>query len=246
MHRMNINLNGGDMAGTLVYIMGPSGSGKDSLIAHARRSMNALYLLNWNASAHMRPGLRPVLFARRYITRPAAAGGERHIPLTEEEFQLFAAQGGFSMSWKSHELHYGIGSEIDLSLAKGAVVVVNGSRKYLPEAMRRYPELLPVLVLARPEVLRGRLEQRGREASAEIGERLSSASMNVSDIPGLIRLDNSDALEKAGAVFADMLVRLRRTRGNEAGDSIFTEISYDQHKNITFPRYSSPVADAAF
>ncbi|MCL2591713.1 MAG: phosphonate metabolism protein/1,5-bisphosphokinase (PRPP-forming) PhnN [Betaproteobacteria bacterium] len=227
------------MIGTLVYIMGPSGSGKDSLIAYARRSMNAPYALTWNA--HARQGLRPVLFARRYITRPAIAGGERHIALTQEEFRLFEGQGGFSLSWKSHGLRYGIGSEIDLSLAEGAVVVVSGSRKYLPEAMKIYPELIPLLISARPDVLRGRLEKRGREASAEIGERLLSASMKVPDIPGLIRLDNSDVLEKAGAVFADLLSRLRRARAFEAGNGAFSEPLRLRHKTVIVGRHSSPV-----
>ena len=231
------------MTGTLVYVMGPSGSGKDSLIAYARRSMNTVYALTWNSSSHT--CLRPVLFARRYITRPATAGGERHIPLTQEEFQLFAAQDGFSMSWKSHGLRYGIGSEIDMSLAEGAVVVVNGSRKYLPEAMERYPELIPVLVSARPDVLRGRLEKRGREASAEIGERLLGASMNVPGIPGLIRLDNSGALEEAGAVFADLLVRLRRARAFEAGNSAFVEPLRWRHETAIVGRHSVPVMELA-
>jgi len=226
------------MTGTLVYVMGPSGSGKDSLIAYARRSMNAAYALAWNSSSHT--CLRPVLFARRYITRPATTGGERHIPLTLEEFWLFAAQDGFSMTWKSHGLRYGIGSEIDVSLAEGAVVVVNGSRKHLPEAMEKYPELVPVLVSARPDVLRGRLEKRGREASADIGERLLGASMNVPDIPGLIRLDNSGALEEAGAAFADLLVRLRRTRAAKEKNGNLTKTSYYRHKNETFPRYCTP------
>ena len=229
------------MTGTLVYIMGPSGSGKDSLIAYARRSMNASYALTWNTFAHARRDLRPVLFARRYITRPATAGGERHTALTQEEFRLFEAQGCFSLSWKSHGLRYGIGSEIDLSLAEGAVVVVSGSREYLPEAMKRYPELIPVLISAQPDVLRGRLEKRGRESSAEIGERLMGAAMKVPDIPGLIRLDNSDVLEKAGVVFADLLFRLRRVRAFEAGNSAFSEPLSLRHKTVIVPRHSTPI-----
>lgn len=209
------------MTGTLVYVMGPSGSGKDSLIAYARRSMNTPYALTWKPLTQT--CLRPVLFARRSITRPATAGGERHIELTQEEFQLRESRGAFSLSWKSHGLCYGIGNEMDASLAASAVVVVNGSREYLPEAIKRYPELMPVLISARPDVLRGRLEKRGREASEQIGERLLGAVMNVPDIPGLIRLDNSGILEEAGAVFADLLVLLRRVRAAEAGGSAFLE-----------------------
>ena len=150
------------MAGTLVYVMGPSGSGKDSLLAHVRQVMSAAYTLTWNICADARTALRPIFFTRRYITRPANAGGERHYPLTREEFQLRKSRGDFSLSWESHGLCYGIGAGIDSRLAVGAVVVVNGSREYLPEALKRYPTLLPVLIAARPEVLRERLEKRGR------------------------------------------------------------------------------------
>ncbi|MCL1824925.1 MAG: phosphonate metabolism protein/1,5-bisphosphokinase (PRPP-forming) PhnN [Betaproteobacteria bacterium] len=200
------------MTGTLVYVMGSSGSGKDSLIAYSRNRMNANYEMTWDASESVRRGLRPVLFVRRYITRPIAAGGERHYSLTREDFQLRKSRDEFSLSWKSHGLYYGIGSEMDYSLAKGAVVVVNGSRGCLPEAVKKYPELLPVLISARPDVLRERLEKRGRESPADINERLAGSAMNVPDIPGLIRLDNSNALEDAGEFFLDLLIHLQTLR----------------------------------
>jgi len=203
------------MSGTLVYVMGPSGAGKDSLMAYARRSMNTAYALTWNTLAGARQHLRPVLFARRYITRPADAAGERHYPLTPEQFQRRQDQGGFSLSWDSHGCRYGIGAEIDTSLAQQAVVVLNGSRQYLPAAMKKYPQLLPVLVSARPEALRHRLEKRGRETSADIDERLAGACMNMPDIVGLIRLDNSGALETSGKIFAELLTCLRRARAPE-------------------------------
>ncbi|MCL2160733.1 MAG: phosphonate metabolism protein/1,5-bisphosphokinase (PRPP-forming) PhnN [Betaproteobacteria bacterium] len=190
--------------GTLVYVMGPSGSGKDSLIAYARNRMNAPYMMTWNAPHDAR--LRPVLFARRYITRPMSVGGERHHCLTQEEFQSRQSQGGFALSWESHGLHYGIGNEINAHLASGAVVVVNGSREYLPEAMMKYPSLVPVLISVQPEVLRARLEKRGRENAASIDERLSRASMKMPESLGMIRLDNSRTLEEAGRVFSDVLL----------------------------------------
>jgi ribose 1,5-bisphosphokinase len=197
--------------------MGPSGSGKDSLIAYARRKLNAPYSLTWNASVYARQGLRPVAFARRHITRPADAGGERHYALTREEFQSRKRAGEFALSWESHGLYYGIGREMDSLLARGAVVVVNGSRQYLPEAMAKYPALAPVLISARPEVLRSRLEARGREKQADIDERLSGAAVRLHDIPGLVRLDNSGALEEAGRTFSDLFLRLRRMPTPQAG-----------------------------
>ena len=74
------------------------------------------------------------------------------------------AQGRLAMRWSSHGCQYGIGRSIDGSLEHGICVIVNGSRGYLPEALRRYPDLLPVLVEADPAILRQRLLARGKRA----------------------------------------------------------------------------------
>lgn len=101
------------MTNALIYIIGPSGSGKDTFINLGRQHL----------------GREPdVCFAHRYITRPASAGGENHIALTEEEFLARQSAGLFAMNWYSHGYHYGIGIEINQWLALGLTVVVNGSR----------------------------------------------------------------------------------------------------------------------
>ncbi|MFZ2386760.1 MAG: hypothetical protein WAW69_03040, partial [Polaromonas sp.] len=63
-------------------------------------------------------------------------------------------------------------------MAKGITVVVNGSREYLETAAQRYPELVPVWVEVSPEVLRARLQARGREGAEEIEKRLARAPKN--------------------------------------------------------------------
>lgn len=179
----------------LIYLMGPSGAGKDTLLRHARKILAG----------------RKVLFARRYITRPLPVGAgrsdEKHVPLSEEEFLRKRDEGFFVLHWESHGLYYGIGQEINAALMQGHVVVVNGSREYLPEAMRRYPDLLPVLVDAAPEVLRARLRDRGREHGADLEERLRGASLPVD--AQCVRIDNSGPLENA----LETLVTLLRGYG---------------------------------
>src|SRR4051812_46339588 len=101
----------------LFYIIGASGVGKESLINYARTTIN---------------GSLPILFAHRYITRPAQAGNENHIALSTEEFQSRLAGNLFALHWESHGQSYGIGVEINTWLEKGFHVVVNGSRQYLP------------------------------------------------------------------------------------------------------------------
>lgn len=177
--------------GRLVYVMGPSGSGKDSLLAEARR-----YL----------PATAPIAFAHRYITRPSDAGGENHVALDLKSFNLLLQRDLFGLCWESHGLCYGIGREIDLWIGAGLVVVVNGSRAYLTQAMQRYPGLLPVLVDVPEDILRQRILARGRESGTDAEARLARASMQVPDVPGMVRLENSGELCAAAKTLASLLL----------------------------------------
>ncbi len=76
-----------------------------------------------------------------------------------------------------HQQEIGVGIEIDLWLHAGFDVVVNGSRAHLPQARARYQSaLLPVCLQVSPEILRQRLENRGRENASEINARLARAA----------------------------------------------------------------------
>ena len=92
------------MTGPLVYVMGPSGAGKDSVLGRAR-AMLSIDL--------------PVVFAHRYITRPVDAGGENHVALSHAEFALRRAHGLFAFHWQAHGNDYGIGLEDRGEIAPG-------------------------------------------------------------------------------------------------------------------------------
>lgn len=177
--------------------MGASGCGKDSLMAAARMQL---------------PPESPVVFAHRYITRLADAGGENHVALTPAEFLLRLDRGLFALSWESHGFSYGIGREINLWMERGLSVVMNGSRAALAMAVQIYPELLPVLVTVPEDVLRERLEARGREDAAEVERRLARARMDVPELPGLIRFDNSGPLNERGRALADLLFKTAQNK----------------------------------
>lgn len=179
--------------GRLVYVLGPSGAGKDTLIDHARRTLD---------------GAAPVVFAHRYITRAADAGGEVHVPLSPAEFALRARRHLFALAWDSHGLSYGIGREIDLWMQAGLTVVVNGSRGYLPQAAARYPDVVPVVIRVGLDELRRRLIARGRETPEQILERLARAAAFVVDHPNLVGIDNSGPPEEGGDRLAALLRRL--------------------------------------
>ncbi|SFK58190.1 phosphonate metabolism protein/1,5-bisphosphokinase (PRPP-forming) PhnN [Falsiroseomonas stagni] len=141
----------------LVAVVGPSGAGKDTLMAAARLRLVA------------DPRF---VFARRAITRPAEAGGEDHEPLTESDFAARRDAGGFALWWEAHGLSYGIPRAIEDEMASGRVVVANLSRAVLADADRRYR--LRVLRITAPiAVLTARLLARGREDAADVEARLA-------------------------------------------------------------------------
>ncbi|MGD8910720.1 MAG: phosphonate metabolism protein/1,5-bisphosphokinase (PRPP-forming) PhnN [Chromatiales bacterium] len=178
----------------LFYVVGASGVGKDSLLNYARSQ------LQFDTS---------VIFAHRYITRSQDAGGENHVVLSEAEFASRMGRGCFAMQWYSHNTWYGIGVEIDQWLSKGFNVVVNGSRGYLDEAARNYPELTPVLITAELELLRRRLQNRGRESVDQIEQRLHSAQRLDQEIkhPRLHRIANNGILAQAGEQLLQLIQR---------------------------------------
>src|SRR5690606_32481073 len=115
------------MSGQLVYVMGPSGSGKDSLLQQAAgRAGSRLHLM------------------KRYITRSAESEGEDAFSVSPEEVDAMQARGAFAMSWRANGLAYGIAAELDTRLAQGQTVLVNGSRAYCESAVQRYPSVLVV------------------------------------------------------------------------------------------------------
>lgn len=177
----------------LIYVAGASGVGKDSLIQYARRQLN---------------GALPILFAHRYITRGQNEGGENHIALTPPEFLQHRDSGLFALHWESHGLYYGIGHEIDAWMTAGFHVVINGSRQYLPQALERYPQILPVIIEADPAIIRIRLENRGREESTGIDNRIKRQAAVPSSLPELIRIQNNGLLEAAGDSLLECLYHL--------------------------------------
>jgi ribose 1,5-bisphosphokinase len=160
------------MTGPLVYVMGPSGAGKDSVLERARGML----------SIEM-----PVVFAHRYITRPADVGGENHVALSRGEFALRRAHGLF---------------------AADLAVVVSGSREHYEKVAGMDPDLHPVLITAPPDKLKARLAARGREDAVAASGRLArSEAYSVSD-PRLVTIVNDGALDAAAEAFIRALATL--------------------------------------
>jgi ribose 1,5-bisphosphokinase len=152
-------------------IVGPSGAGKDTLIAGALKA---------------RPDLRLV---RRVITRPESAGGEPYEGVTEDEFTTRKARGDFALDWQAHGLRYGVPKA---QLAGPGDVIVNGSRAALLTAKAVFPALRVVLVTAPDAILADRLAARGRETVEDIRARLARAAFALPEgIPATEVLNDS-------------------------------------------------------
>jgi ribose 1,5-bisphosphokinase len=182
----------GGRSGMIVVVVGPSGAGKDTLMAEAARHFK---------------GCDDVVFARRTITRDAASGGEDHEGVSEDEFAALEKSGRFAVSWNAHGLSYGIPKETLNAVADGRLVIANGSRSALARFEAAYPAMLVINVIASREVLAARLEARGRECREDILRRLERGSLTVDGNYSVVTIDNSGSLSEAARTLIDALER---------------------------------------
>ncbi len=170
------------MTGPLYAVVGPSGAGKDTLMAAAHAA---------------RPDLAVV---RRVITRPESAGGEEFEGVSEAEFALRLAAGQFALHWRAHGLNYAI-PEAELAPMAQGPVLFNGSRAALAAAMLRFPDLVVIRVTAPSAVLIERLLARGREAREDIEARVQRASYELPAGLRVIDVKNDGPLAEGVARF---------------------------------------------
>lgn len=178
--------------GKLVCVVGPSGAGKDSVMAAARDLLG---------------GDHRVVFPRRVVTRPADSGGEDHLSVTPDHFVKLRDSGALALWWEAHGIAYGIPAGIADDLATGAVVVANISRTIIPAARAAYDAVV-VEITADANVLAHRLAGRGRETAADIAGRLARAALVPSDADETIV--NDGELAEAAQAFAAILKRACR------------------------------------
>ena len=178
------------MTGTFFAVVGPSGAGKDTLISAAFERLapaNAFH------------------FATRYITRPAGAGGEDHIPVTPAQFAAVLESGGFALSWRAHGLSYGIPADVSDHLARGANVIVNLSRTVIDAARWKFPRTCIIVVTASARSRAERLAGRGREDVKAITARLDRGDLDLPVGPDVTTVENDGDLDAAVRRFMAIL-----------------------------------------
>ena len=167
------------MSGRIYTVIGPSGAGKDTLLAELRRRRPDIHI------------------ARRVITRPGEAGGEDFEGVSRAEFHHRISTGAFALDWEAHGLCYGIPVTINDHLHRGAIVLFNGSRGALTSAISAFPDLQIIHISADPDVLAQRLSHRGRETEAQITQRLARSSYELPSGPRIYHVDNNGSLTDA-------------------------------------------------
>jgi ribose 1,5-bisphosphokinase len=175
----------------LIYAVGPSGAGKDSLLVwlsnHLPRSAN-------------------IHFARRCITREAQADGERHESVDAATFNRLHAENAFALQWQANNLLYGVRHSELAPLQDGVSVIVNGSRAHLPIAISQFPNLIALHITASVDILRSRLLARARETPEAIESRIHrSTSLQIPANIATIEIRNDDSLDVAGQALLNAL-----------------------------------------
>ena len=102
--------------GRLIAVVGPSGVGKDSVMAGLHCAIPDLHLV------------------RRVITRAPNLGGEDYDAVSVSQFEALVEDAAFAMHWCAHGLHYGIPITVKYQLGKGTDCLINFSRKALTQA----------------------------------------------------------------------------------------------------------------
>lgn len=181
-----------EQVGTFVCVTGPSGAGKDTLIRLAR--------------ARLGDDSR-FLFPRRLVTRPPSPF-EDHAILSPAQFDEGIRDGLFALHWRAHGLGYAIDRAILPAIAAGRTVVCNVSRNSVAAAREKFAHVKVVFVTAPQTEIAARLAARGREAAADLSERLLRNADDAGHARADIAIANIGKPEDAAGELRRFLIAL--------------------------------------
>jgi ribose 1,5-bisphosphokinase len=142
--------------GRFVLVVGPSGAGKDTVIAGAKAACGSDAV---------------IVFPRRVVTRPAT-DAEDHDSTSDSAFDWAVKNNVFAFWWQAHGLKYGILQSADNDIRAGRTVVCNVSRGIVAEVRARYARVDAVLVTAPPDIISARLTGRSRQTDGPFAQRI--------------------------------------------------------------------------
>ena len=131
--------------GRLVAVVGPSGVGKDSVMAALKNAIPTMHQM------------------RRVVTRAKGTSGEGCEAVLADDFAAMAANGTFVVHWRACGLCYGIPLSVQDHLNAGTDCLVNFSCRALAEASTIFPHILALNITAQPGTLAKRRFVHGHE-----------------------------------------------------------------------------------
>lgn len=176
----------------LVIFVGPSGSGKDTLMVRVRDQ-----ILSEDLNCHI---------VERWITRKNDET-EQFRSITRAEFNQAVKDNVFAVSWEIYGNCYGVPwSEIDPNLEKG-VVLLNLSRKELSKIRSLYPKCRVVVVEVATELAEERIKSRKRDKGTNLDARLQRlhTKIDLPFIPDLIIKNNSHAINSVIVILSEFI-----------------------------------------
>lgn len=179
--------------GRLVLVVGPSGAGKDTLLALVR------------VACADDP---TIVFTRRVVTR-AASSAEDNEQMSLEGFREAQACGAFAIDWEAHGHAYGLLRSIEDDIRGGRTVVANVSRTVIPALRHVYANVVVVSITAPADVLAARLAMRKRDSDGNTAQRLAR---KVEDIESDATIVNVSSTEYHARQLLRIIVSEKRNR----------------------------------
>jgi ribose 1,5-bisphosphokinase len=175
--------------GRLVLVVGPSGAGKDTLIAYARGACR---------------GDASVVFPARVVTRPPSVFEDNEFVPTAT-FEQAAASGAFAIWWSAHGHMYGIPLAVDVDIEAGRTVVCNVSRTVVAAVRGRYANVVTVLVTAPQDVLQSGLAARERASDGRVSDRMRRLELSDGKLRPDVIINNVGDPQSEGRKLVDTL-----------------------------------------
>jgi ribose 1,5-bisphosphokinase len=140
--------------GQLIVVVGPSGSGKDTLLKKVIKKIPNSILV------------------KRYITRKKDIKNEDHYSISIKNFEDKILKKHFFVYWKAHGFSYGIPLKEIKKIEEGKTVIFNGSRKVLFKVKKKVNNVKIINIIAPSTIIKKRLVNRAREDKKSINKRI--------------------------------------------------------------------------
>ena len=190
-----------DLAQLVVVISGPSGAGKDTVIAEALA---------------LDPSLAKVATAKTRAPRPGEIEGVHHVFLSDEEFDRWLAKDAFLEHVEIYGHRSGVPkAAVEHLLSEGRTPILRTDVAGARTLKANLHDSLLVFVTA-PDItsLEARMRTRAAETESEIAARLAEAEAEMAEVGwfDVVIVNNDDAHQDAARTLVNAIAEERARR----------------------------------